>query len=161
MDLFEDIIFSGNDKIPYHNIVMSMLDNQWNHSFLETYRCIERLFPIIRLEAFYNVLGTELTLLQVSKEIEEKISWRPNEEAAIEQIFKDIDTTAIEHVKNSYKQVKGMGVAKWYYKEIRNSIAHYRAVHSPLNLKEKEWNILLQFNLRVIEQLYGKYRGKI
>ncbi len=161
LDLFEDIIFSGNDKIPYHNIVMSMLANQWNHSFLETYRCIERLFSVIRLEAFYDVLGTELTLLAVAKEIEEKISWRPNEETAIQEIFKNIDTTAIENVKNSYKQVKGMGVAKWYYKEIRNPIAHYRAVHSPLDLKEKEWNILLQFNLSVIEYLYRKYRGKI
>ena len=158
-EIVEESSLIKNDV--YDDIVMSMLANQWNHSFLETYRCIERLFSVIRLEAFYDVLGTELTLLAVAKEIEEKISWRPNEETAIQEIFKNIDTTAIENVKNSYKQVKGMGVAKWYYKEIRNPIAHYRAVHSPLDLKEKEWNILLQFNLSVIEYLYRKYRGKI
>lgn len=164
LGLFEQIILSGNDKIPYHNIVMSMLANQWNHSFLETYRCIERMFHIIRLEPFYDELGTELTLLEVSEKIEEKISWRPDEKTAIYDIFKVVKamgfTDEIENVKRSYKEVQEMRIDKWYY-QVRNSIAHYRAIHKPLSFTREEWNCLLRFNLCTIEYLYEKYREKL
>ena len=164
LKLLERIILSGNGKIPYHNIVMSMLANQWNHSFLETYRCIERMFHVIRLEPFYDVLGTQLTLLEVSEKIEEKISWRPDEQTAIQDIFKIVKKLGfaeeIEQVKCSYKEVQGMRLEKWYY-QVRNSIAHYRAIHKPLSFTREEWNCLLRFNLCTIEYLYDKYREKL
>ncbi|EOS45993.1 hypothetical protein V1226_11430 [Lachnospiraceae bacterium JLR.KK009] len=164
LELFERVILSGNNKIPYHNIVMSMLANQWNHSFLETYRCIERMFHIIRLEPFYDELGTKLTLLEVSEKIEDKISWRPDEKSAIRDIFQAVKTMGfveeIEKVKCSYKEVKGMRIDNWYY-QVRNSIAHYRAVHKPVSFTREEWNCLLRFNLYTIEYLYEQYRNKL
>lgn len=162
LDILEQLLLSGNEKIPFHNIVLALLANQWNHSFLETYRCIEHLFHVIKLEAFYDILHTSLSLLDVSREIEEKISWRPNEEGAIQDIFKEIEslhiTKELELVKNGYDS--GMRIEKWYYKQ-RNSIAHYRAVHEPLKFNNNEWNVLIRFNLQVIEYLYDKYREKI
>ena len=104
LDILEEIILNGNNKIPFHNIVLALLANQWNHSFLETYRCIEHLFHVIRLEEFYNVLNTPLTMLDVAREIEDKISWRPNEESAISDIFKEISNL---HITSELEQVGG------------------------------------------------------
>lgn len=132
-DILEEVILSGNNKIPFHNIVLALSANQWNHSFLETYRCIEHLFHVIKLNDFYNVLNTPLTMLDVAREIEDKISWRPNEESAIFDIFKEISNLHIiaelEQVKNKYDN--NTKIERWYYKQ-RNSIAHYRAIHEPL-----------------------------
>lgn len=162
LDILEEIILNGNNKIPFHNIVLALLANQWNHSFLETYRCIEHLFHVIRLEEFYNVLNTPLTMLDVAREIEDKISWRPNEESAISDIFKEISnlhiTSELEQVKNKYDN--NIKIERWYYKQ-RNSIAHYRAIHEPLKLDNSEWNIMIRFNLMVVEHLYEKYKNKI
>lgn len=162
LDILEEIIMSGNNKIPFHNIVLALLANQWNHSFLETYRCIEHLFHVIRLEEFYNVLNTPLTMLDVAREIEDKISWRPNEENAIADIFKEISglhiTSELEQVKNKYDN--NTKIEKWYYKQ-RNSIAHYRAIHEPLKFDNSEWNIMIRFNLMVVGHLYEKYKDKI
>lgn len=162
LDILEGIILSGNDKIPFHNIVLALSASQWNHSFLETYRCIERLFHVIKLEEFYNILDTPLTMLDVAREIEDKISWRPNEEGAISDIFKEISslhiTSELEQVKNKYDG--DIKIEKWYYKQ-RNSIAHYRAIHEPLKFDNSEWNIMIRFNLMVVEYLYEKYQDKI
>lgn len=162
LNAIETLLLNGNEKIPYHNIALALLANQWNHSFLESYRCIERLFHIIKLEPFYNMLNTSLSLMQVSREIEDKISWRPNEEAAIQDIFKEIEplhiTTDLVNVKNNYDDA--IKIEKWYYKQ-RNSIAHYRAVHEPLKFDNSEWNVLICFNFEVIEYLYGKYKEKM
>ena len=162
LDILEEIILNGNNKIPFHNIVLALLANQWNHSFLETYRCIEHLFHVIRSEEFYNVLNTPLTMLDVAREIEDKISWRPNEESAISDIFKEISnlhiTSELEQVKNKYDN--NIKIERWYYKQ-RNSIAHYRAIHEPLKFDNSEWNIMIRFNLMVVEHLYEKYKDKI
>lgn len=162
LDILERIILSGNSKIPFHNIVLALLANQWNHTFLETYRCIEHLFHVIKLEEFYNILATPLTMLEVAREIEDKISWRPNEEGTITDIFKEISSlhiaSELEQVKQKYDN--NTKVDKWYYKQ-RNSIAHYRAIHEPLKFSNSEWNIMIRFNLMVVEHLYEKYKEKI
>lgn len=162
LNVIEGILLSGNDKIPFHNIVLALLASQWNHTFLESYRCIEHLFHVIKLEPFYEKLNTSLSLIDVSKEIEDIIAWKPNEEGALQDIFKEIEglgiTVELEQVKNKYN--KGMRIEKWYYKQ-RNSIAHYRAIHEPLKFSDNEWNVLICFNFFVIEYLYEKYKDKI
>lgn len=152
-------MLSGNSKIPYHNVALALLANQWNHIFLESYRCIEHLFHIIKLEPFYNILHTSLTLTEVSREIEDKISWKPNEESAIEDIFKEIEPL---HIAADLKIIKdksnsNMKIGKWYYRQ-RNAIAHYRAIHEPVKYNNREWNILVCFNFQIIEYLYEKYK---
>lgn len=162
LNVVERLLLSGNDKIPFHNIVLSLLANQWNHTFLESYRCIEHLFQVIKLEPFYEILNTSLSLIEVSKEIEDKIAWRPNEEGAIQDIFKEIKDlhimTELEKVKNKYES--NMKIEKWYYKQ-RNSIAHYRAIHEPLKFSDNDWNVLVGFNFLAIEYFYAKYKDKI
>lgn len=129
--------------------------------FLETYRCIEHLFHTIA-EPFYNTLKTSLSLTEVSREIEDKISWRPNEESTLEDIFKEIEPLHIAADLKIIKEKsdKNMKMGKWYYQQ-RNSIAHYRAIHTPLKYDNKEWNVLICFNFRVMEYLYDKYKNVI
>ena len=164
LDAVERVLLTGNDKIPYHNIALALLSNQWNHIFLESYRCIEHLFQIIKLDEFHAGLQTQMSLIEFSKQIEEKISWRPNEENAIEEIFKQIEnqnfTRDLEKVKGKEKEVQGMKLHKWYYQK-RNSIAHYRAVHEPVKLDAADWNTMIKFNFEVIEYLYDKYKKKL
>lgn len=161
LDSIEQVVLSENDKIPYHNIVQSLLANQWSHSFLESYRCIERLFHIVKLETFYLTLRTSVPLIEVSKSIEDKIGWRPQEEDSIEEIFEKIDSTLmleIETIKNKYAQ--DMKICKWYYK-LRNSIAHYRPIHEPIIMLDDEWNKLIKFNYDVILNLYDTYKSSL
>lgn len=162
LDAVEEVLLTGNDKIPYHNVALALLSNQWNHIFLESYRCIEHLFPIIKLDEFHAGLQTQISLIEFARQIEEKISWRPNEENVIEKIFKQIEDQNLikdlELIKK--KESQGMNLYKWYYRK-RNAIAHYRVVHEPVKLDAIEWNAMIKFNFKVIEYLYDKYKDKL
>ena len=78
---FERLFIEGAKNIPFDNLVFSLVSVYWRYSFLDVYRCIERLFSISFLEEIYQDLGIEnsLSLLNFSVKIEKYIGWRPEE----------------------------------------------------------------------------------
>ncbi|HLP89699.1 MAG TPA: hypothetical protein VK184_14040 [Nostocaceae cyanobacterium] len=106
--VFERLFLEGAKNIPFDNLVFSLVSVYWRYSFLDVYRCIERLFSISFLEDFHEKLGIKDSLLNFSSQIEENIGWKPKENEAINKLIanspKDSLKDAIEllqEVKNS------------------------------------------------------------
>lgn len=103
--IFERLFIEGAKNIPFDNLVFSLVSVYWRYSFLDVYRCIERLFSISFFEDFHQYLGIEnsLSLLNFSAKIEDYTGWRPNEDAAINKLIAGSPQDAIEllqEVKN-------------------------------------------------------------
>ena len=62
--------------------------------------------------------------------------------------------------------IRGMSVCKdnlykWYYKNIRNQIVHYRSFHKKVSFTDEQWNILIELNFRIINNCYKYYSKQI
>lgn len=159
LELISEISLSGITHIPYYNVSQAILSSQWSHAFLDTYRCIEQMFHIVKLKKFYESIDVSSTLLEISKHIEQNLGWRPNEQDSIDEIFDMLPKEIIESfeaIKIQNSEYRDTNVCKWYY-GMRNAIAHFRPIHKPIILKEEQWNELIRLNLKIIQWLYSKY----
>ncbi len=73
LDEFEKLFFEGSKNIPYENLLLSLVSVSWKYSFLDIYRCIERLFPISALEDLHKKLNIKYSLLNFANDIESYI----------------------------------------------------------------------------------------
>lgn len=110
--IFERLFLEGAKNIPFDNLVFSLVSVYWRYSFLDVYRCIERLFSISFLEEFHNDLAREkLSLLDFSAQIEEYIGWKPKENEAINKLIanspKDSLKDAIELLQDVKNFIEG------------------------------------------------------
>ncbi len=109
--VFEKLFLEGAKNIPYDNLVFSLVSVYWRYSFLDVYRCIERLFSISFLEDFHKKLGIKDSLLNFSSQIEDDISWKPKENEAINKLIanspKDSLKDAIELLQDVKNFIEG------------------------------------------------------
>lgn len=161
LDAIENVIFSESNKIPYYNIILTLNSRQWRHIFLESYKMIEHLFPVLFLKDVADKTGIDS--LNLAKTFEEVLKWKPNEEDSIKKIFENVETNyknekvyqEILTLKTS--KVGEMALYKWYYNEIRNQIAHFRIIHKNVEFSDGEWNTIIMFNFWLIEHLYNYF----
>lgn len=157
----ENLILSESQKISHYNIILSLSSRRWHHIFLESYRMIEHVFCAVYLKEVsdkINVTGSSLALA-----FEDVLHWRPPEEESLGKIFDNIKcndyvTNVLKDltvIKNS--KVGDENLCKWYYKEIRNQIAHYRTIHRNIEFSDEEWNTIISFNFIVIRIIYEDY----
>ena len=179
LQTIENVILSGNNSIPFYLIASSLSSKRWSFIFLESYRLIEHTFAAIYLRDLYSEIGTSMSPLNLAAKIEDVLDWRPNELISITNIFKAV--IGKEELKSFYNDLliakyntdnaSGFiatinyesgeygysATAKWYYKEIRNCIAHFRPIHSKPPFNDSQWNCIIRFNYRLIEYLYSEY----
>jgi len=99
---FEKLFMEGIPGIPYENLLLSLTSIHWKFSFLDIYRCIERLFPVVSLNALHQSIECPVSLFHFSEEVEEKIRWRPKESEAINILLKEIP----DEVRELLQEVK-------------------------------------------------------
>lgn len=171
--IFERLFLEGAKNIPFDNLVFSLVSVYWRYSFLDVYKCIERLFSISFLEDLHHDLGIDssLSLLQFSAKIEKYIGWRAEESKAINKLINNSPRNAI----NLLQEVKRFIDSKQadtlpsepgevIYK-IRNSIVHLRPATDLkiINniIDNKHWNKLIRASLLIIEYWYHKYDDQL
>jgi hypothetical protein len=161
LDKFEKIFFEGSKVIPYENLLLSLVSIAWKYSFLDIYRCIERLFCISALEEFHGKLKITCSILQFSTDIEDHIDWRPKENKSPNKIIEK----SPEEVINLLREIKIFihGESEGNYGDsmykIRNSIVHFRGVNEALHssLNDLYWDKLINSSLLIVEHWYDKY----
>ncbi|MEQ9235258.1 hypothetical protein [Coleofasciculus sp. E2-BRE-01] len=159
MKIFGKIFIEGSESIPYENLLLSLTSVSWKYSFLDVYRCIERIFSIFQLDELCQNLSISIPLVKLSAEIENSLGWKPNEEDTLNKILDDSPEETIEIFKE-VKQVidntsKGK-VGTFFYK-IRNSIVHYRPATQESKLDYENWDKLIRGSLLVIMYWYERY----
>lgn len=161
----EKVVISNNEVLPYYNIALSLSTKQWTHVFLESYRIIEHAFSALYLKDVSTKLN--ITCRDMASVFEETLNWRPPEEQSIEKIFSILEHQSsfggILSVLNCIKcRYDGeMNLYKWYYKNIRNRVAHFRIVHKDVEFNDEEWNAVIKFNFMTILFLYNEYKEEL
>ncbi|WP_041237854.1 hypothetical protein [Gloeothece citriformis] len=157
--MFERIFLEGSTTIPYDNIVFSLVAVYWKYCFLDIYRCIERLYPIVILKTLHQNLGIKTSLLEFASNIEQYIGWRPRENEAINQLMDELPEDIVklfQEIKQFLEQTTEGKLGDFIYK-IRNSIVHFRPATQAIELDEENWDKLIRASLLAIEYWYDKY----
>lgn len=165
LDKFEKIFFEGSEVIPYENLLLSLVSIAWKYSFLDIYRCIERLFCVFALEDLHVKLENKHSLLQFSADIEDHIGWRPKEDKSLNKLIEKTPKDIIDSLQEIKKVFHGEAEGNYgdlIYK-IRNSIVHFRyannATYSQMN--DLHWDILISSSLSIVEYWYHKYDSQL
>ncbi|KGO81256.1 hypothetical protein Q763_09240 [Flavobacterium beibuense F44-8] len=142
-----------------------LTSTNWEHLFLEFYRCIERLYGFPVVNSIISLISSTGDITcdfdLVIKDNERKYNLRPNEESALTSLLElsncnpFVDSFAIKYdIQSEGKKVEK--VASRIYKR-RNSIAHWRKA-----LEEDSLSVDAEFMsiiTEIISQLYGVYGG--
>ena len=160
---FEKLFTEGSKNIPYENILFSLVSVYWKYSFLDIYRCIERLFCVAALDQLHQSLSIPSSLLQFSIDIENHIGWRPKEIVALNKLVSSCPEEALVNLHEIKSKVDG-SVGKEYgdiFYDIRNSIVHFRPAIKQLNLTDVDWDKLINSSLLLTIHLYQEYDKKL
>ena len=155
LDKFEKVFFEGSGTIPYENLLLSLVSIAWKYSFLDIYRCIERLFCISALEEFHGKLRITHSILQFATDIEDHIDWRPKEDKSLNKIIEkspEEATNLLREVKDFIHGESEGNHGDLIYK-IRNSIVHFRGINEALHssLDDLHWDKLINSSLLIVE----------
>lgn len=125
-------VFSEDIKyFPYENLYLSLNHNSPKHIFLDVYRMIEKLYPIIfcvKVKTEMSIVDMEL--FDIHKKLKSELNWNHKEADAINEIFiyaKDMSMENISNI-NDFKadldpQYENMRIDNWIY-QIRNTSVH-------------------------------------
>lgn len=162
--VFERIFVESVESIPYENLLFSMVSFSWKYSFLDVYRCIERLFSISITENLYNNFDLKkYSLLKFATEIENQLSWKPKEEEAVSKLIDSSPENAMRILGNIKKVIDGNDegdYGKLIYR-IRNSIVHFRPATESIELSDEDWDKLIRALLLVVEYWYKHYHVQL
>lgn len=158
---FEKLFIEGSNNIPYESLLFSLVSVSWKYSFLDIYRCIERLFPISALEDLHKKLKIEYSLLNFADDIESSIGWRPKENEALNKLINnnsslEIARQILREVKDNIEGTEKGKLGDFVY-GIRNSIVHFRPATKQNKLDDNNWDMLIYSSLLIIEYWYEKY----
>lgn len=155
---FEKCFLEGTPNIPFDNLLTSLVSVHWKFSFLDTYRCIERLYPIVSLDSIHQKIDPPVALHEFCCYVENDLKWRPREEDALKKLC---DSTP-EIMRDLVEELKlgTMEPHKWIY-QLRNSIVHYRPATSQSGLTDENWDSLIRSIILLIRHWYAEYRDKV
>jgi|JI91814CRNA_FD_contig_121_158024_length_7073_multi_2_in_0_out_0_3 hypothetical protein len=161
--VYEKLFLEASESVPYENLVLSLTSVYWKYSFLDVYRCIERIFSISRLDELCQKLNIVIPLLQLSAEMENSLGWKPKEDETLNKLIEGSPEEArqlFREVKKAiYSQEEG-SLGEFFYK-IRNSIVHYRPANQEFKLDDENWDKLIRGALLVILYWYQEYDSKL
>lgn len=171
---FKSICVDTQYTTPFDNILNAYISFDWRYCFLSIYRCIEKLFPISKLKPAYERTRSNLSFFDFCKEIEDQLKWKPVEADAIRFLFKSIDMDNSQedgrlNLIQAKRTCRERGLdqsedntanSKFIYM-LRNNIVHYRPLHQNIELDDEVWNSIIQFLLKVVFDLYGRYHNDL
>lgn len=165
IEIFYTFAYEGEASIPFDNILDSYLSFSWKYSFLDIYRCLERLFGIPQIFKLYETILPNIIFLNFVNKIEQFISWKPKEEDALKELLNVIKKKLEENVDifNGFQSVKPKINLNFSEKtqdavviySLRNKIVHFNP--KKIQLEESDWNQVISFCLLSTYLLYKKY----
>lgn len=150
------------ERAPFHLLLRALTEVRDEAAFLALYRCIEQLFPLPQMSSLSAELGLSQSAMSISAIVEKHLKWRRPEEAAIVQLFTELESTLIQRLVSICGTTPSLEnpskpVAKRVY-EIRNQCVHYRPAHAVgVPQPVENWLALADLMLEVVQSLYLKY----
>lgn len=161
---FADFFEGGSDWVPYALPLRGLLSFSWTGLYLELYRCIEQLYSIPRIVSLTAKWESSKAIFELSKILEESLSWRPREDEALELLFRDLDPSLCDSVDKCARTLDSVDseakphkrAAKSVY-TLRNSCVHFRPATQIGDMTDQKWNAMTVNLLRVVGQLYVRH----
>lgn len=152
-------------------IFRSIMSTNWEHCYLELYRCVENLYTIYHIEWLKSHLNVDG--LKIATGLE-NIGFRSTEVTDVTKLFEKIEVN--QHLLVSLKaKLRGNGeqgsqendesetpekinqkMAEKLYK-IRCSIAHLKYKHNHLNFEIEQWKHIILVMVNIVDELYSIY----
>lgn len=159
-NLFED----GADEIPFFVLLRGMMSESHQILFLDLYRCIEQLYSVPKVSALTKALSLPDPIREISRILEETISWRPKEDEALAALFLEVDKNTCDLIRICFGDCEKLDeprrsaerAAKKVYK-LRNASVHFRPAMQGKDIFDVDWNTLIDAMLSVVTALYGAH----
>ncbi|KRE45517.1 hypothetical protein [Paenibacillus sp. Soil522] len=144
-------------------LLRALTSNHWEHSFLEFYRCLEKVFTVYYIDLLKNGLGVDTPKIEQGLN---QIGFRYAESTIINKLFQLIETNfpAVESIigtlgvldeQMEVEQVKENAAKKYY--ELRCRIAHLKYRHNHVNLTDVQWNTIIENSCLIIGEIYDRF----
>lgn len=151
---YTNIANDSNDNYPIDYLIRSLISNSWKSSFLDVYRCIERLYGLAFIDSYRRGLQSPLSVSDVLTVLRNVQDNRLNchENINIEHLISLLPQHLVQMLT---PLCNGEKHARWVYKT-RNESVHFQTEEKPVDrLNEDEWNVYFQFLLKSILYLYN------
>jgi hypothetical protein len=160
---FEKIFIEGVSTLPYENLIYSLTSVHWKYSFLDAYRCLEALFPFLKLDDLHQRLEVSMPLYDFACEVESIISWKPKEDESVQRIINKAPPDSIKLLNEVRELIDGdtKSLGSNFYYKIRNSVVHYRPVTQQPSISDECWDKLIRATLEIIQHWYTSYDSKL
>jgi hypothetical protein len=155
----EELTVTGASTVPFDVLLNAIHSAQWQHAFLELYRCVERLFAFQIIEDLHQELSLSIPLLKFAEKIETAIGWKPHEEDAMARLFSLLPSDAsvlMESVRRSVGSNPAEKIHRWVY-DLRNSVVHFRPATKRFSLTDAQWDDMVRATVLLIVRIYGAY----
>lgn len=146
-------------KIPTIYFCDALLEYRWRSAFVEIYRCIESMFPIVWIEKMLEG-STDNDLIKRIDNIflafDRELKWKPNEAASLKEMFQAIPESDIT-VAN--QRLGFLSVPKNLYEQfynVRNSIVHSRKSFDSVTFSDLQWNEIFFLGIKIIDSVESK-----
>ncbi len=158
LNSFERIILNTSSGVSFENILSAILSSSYKHCFLELYRNIEKLFPIIKLNCLYENVEASVDFMSFWNSVDDIIKWKPNEEGTLEFMLEKVSPQTKKIIESIPDAESSTG--KFIYK-LRNAIVHYRLSSNKIDLSDDNWNIIIQLLSEITIEQYNFYKEKL
>lgn len=161
---YEKIFLEISSTLPFNNLLLSLVSFHWKYSFLDIYRCIEYLFPIIMVSDLIDKLNIEKNIIEFLNILESEIGWKVKEDVSIKKLFEEnIDEEIVSNLKKIKLEVQGNdeGEMSNFFYGIRNSIVHFRLKGKSFATSNDTWDNLIKTSLEILYKLYFTYEEQL
>ncbi|MEA5576156.1 hypothetical protein [Anabaena sp. UHCC 0451] len=147
---FTDTFETGNQYIPFENILASYVASDFKFAYLDLYRCIEGLQPLYFLKDFYDKLALNNKSVQdFYIDFYETTKLEPKLEDSLKKL--------LESIKINYKYADKQHYSpSLYLYKLRNQIVHLRPKQTNDLIPKSiaDWNFLMLDMLTIVQELY-------
>jgi len=146
------------EGLPHETMARSLFDADPGSFFLALYRCIEAIYSVNICKNIASELNFNGDWEKVSIVLEKQLSWRPNEEDSLKNLFTNLDEETlriiIDAISREAVAITASSAAKRVY-NLRNNLVHFRpATQTLADTQNVKWVELFDGLLKAIRQIY-------
>lgn len=154
--------------VPYMTLARSMLDYDRASVFMALYRCFEALYAYAGASKIKNALNLPQSWDLIAAQLELNLNWRPIEGQSLELLMKMAAENDLIKIRDAISPAfpgDGPGdivrSASDYLYKLRNSVVHFRAIHSLVEHDKVDWESLCCACATSVAYIYSEIFGSI
>ena len=153
---FKDLFENDQLKLLFENVLVSYAASDYKFCYLDLYRCIERVQPLLFFQDFYTELkssssGFNKTLEEFCIDFYDKTKLQPKLDSSLERLVQPI----MNNFTPKYRKITSADLYN-----LRNQIVHLRPgqtnrqANSLIPDNDDDWNKLIEDMLQIIKEIY-------